>query len=134
MSTTETEWPEGVVVERFLKRCTSRYMGMAGRPGRRYIKMQYGLFFRAAIVVQLDDGRRVRGYITNAYETTTDAKARAVDVQVGDRVRVTCKIAQFARYDHEQMKRVPTRTWIPISTARGFITFTRLTVPSTTTT
>ena len=131
MSTTETQLPEGIVVERFLRRCTSRYMGRSRRWG---VREQFGLFFRAAIVVRLDDGRRVRGYITNAYETTTEAKARANErVQVGDRVRVTCPIEQYHYWKRGATERTPSRTWFPTSDARGFLQFERLTVPSTST-
>lgn len=115
------EQPEGTVIKRFIRRCPSRYLG---RTRRGWIKQEFGSFYRATILVRLDDGRLVQGYITNAYPTADEVRRRATNApNIGERIRITCIIAQsnFMKPFGQVSK-----TWFPVYGSRGFITFTRL--------
>jgi hypothetical protein len=120
LTATAPDYPAGTVIKRFMRRCDSRYRGRTRRGWRKY---DYGTFYRAAIVVRLDDGRIVQGYITDAYPTTDEVRSRANTApNIGERIRITCTIAQstFMKPFGEVSK-----TWFPVYGSRGFLRFTR---------
>lgn len=88
MSASSTECkhndPVGTVVQRFIRVVDTKYLG---RNKRGTVQAAYGRFFRAMIVVRLDDGRMVRGYISAAYDTPEEIKSR-IQTQVGERVQM----------------------------------------------
>jgi hypothetical protein len=122
MTGTQTEQMEGIVVKRFLRRVNSRYRGLSRRG---LVKQQYGTFYRAAIVVRLDDGRYVQGYLSEAYDSPEAVKAKATRApHVGDRLRLTCDVHQRTVGCANGFR--ATSTYYP-NTTRGHITFTNLT-------
>ena len=119
---TQTELLEGIVVKRVVRRVNSQYLGLT----RRFrIKVRYGTFYRAAIVVRLDDGRYVQGYISNSYDSPEAVITKMTRApHVGDRLRLNCNVTQ--RWVACANGRRATSTYFP-NTTRGHILFTNLT-------